>query len=429
MKERYAKILLLATQLTVIAFAFTLSFPDCAYSDSDLQKTGDVLAIALPLTAFGTTFYYDDPEGRAQFLKSIATSTLLVYASKETISKIRPGDWDEDSGKSYPSGHTQSAFSGASFLQTRYGYKFGIPAYLLAGLTAYSRVDAQAHFLDDVMIGASIGMLCNWYYTTPYSKKIGFTPIVDDDRYGLAVHLPMESTPKARLEKADHPYLRFTLQMGPSWATEAKAKSPSGSGTEIDLTEFDDDPVPNGFIRIEYLINKRHDVAFKMMPVEYRQNGMFTSPVSFAGLIFPADTPSRIRYRLNEYQLRYRYGLLLGDPWSLKVGLGLGYYDAKVELINATQSVSASEWSLLPLVHLHLGYTISSEWRVSAEDEFFYSSDHWRDEFRALVHYQINPNWEVSGGYRIWAGEIDESSLEYKYTYQGLTAGITYSFY
>ena len=92
MKERYAKILLLATQLTVIAFAFTLSFPDCAYSDSDLQKTGDVLAIALPLTAFGTTFYYDDPEGRAQFLKSIATSTLLVYASKETISKVRPGD-------------------------------------------------------------------------------------------------------------------------------------------------------------------------------------------------------------------------------------------------------------------------------------------------------------------------------------------------
>ena len=116
--------------------------------ESNLKTTGDILAVALPLVAFGGTFYYDDPEGRSQFLKSIITSTTTVWLMKEAISKVRPGDWDELEGKSYPSGHAQAVFSGASFIYTRYGWKWGVPAYLLAGLGAYSRVDAQAHFLD-----------------------------------------------------------------------------------------------------------------------------------------------------------------------------------------------------------------------------------------------------------------------------------------
>ena len=40
-----------------------------AYAENDdLTTLGDVLSVALPLAAFGGTFYYDDPEGRAQFL-------------------------------------------------------------------------------------------------------------------------------------------------------------------------------------------------------------------------------------------------------------------------------------------------------------------------------------------------------------------------
>lgn len=406
--------------------------PDPAYADNDdLRQAGDVLQIALPLTALGATFWYDDPEGRAQFGKSFLTSWTIVYGIKTVGNKVRPGDIDpdEEGNLSYPSGHTMSAFSGASFLSRRYGYLWGIPAYALAALVGYSRVDAQAHYLDDVIVGGSIAMLSNWYYTTPYAKKIGFTPILGDDKYGLALHVPMESTPKAKQEKAGHPNWRFTLNMGPVWPTTAKAASPSDTGTEIDLTEFDDKAIPNGSISIEYLFKKRHDISFKMMPVEFRQNGSFNTPVSFAGQTFPADTPTRTRYRLYEYSLRYRYELLPNDPWSLKVGLGLGYFDAKVGLTNATQEAQAEEWSLLPLAHLYIGYNLSDEWRLSAATDFFYSSDHWHDNFKALVHYKINPNWEVAGGYKFWAGKIDESDLRYQYTYQGPLFSVSYSFY
>ena len=139
------------------------------------------------------------------------------------------------------------------------------------------------------------------------------------------------------------------------------------------------------------------------------------------------DSPD---YRLNEWHLRYRYELFPEDPFDLKVGLGLGYLDAKVEITNASGlRTSADEWSLLPMAHLHVGYPFNPKWWITAETDFFYDTDNWHNELRALVHYRIDPNWEVSAGYRYWAGHIDESKLDYRYTFQGLTLGISYLFY
>ena len=108
--------------MAVVLSLLAAMFPPGSHAeDNDLTTTGDILPAALPLAAFGSTCLYDDPEGRSQFLKSIITSTTIDYLSKEAISKIRPGDWDELEGKSYPSGHTQAAFPGAAFLQARYG--------------------------------------------------------------------------------------------------------------------------------------------------------------------------------------------------------------------------------------------------------------------------------------------------------------------
>ena len=399
-------------------------------TDNDLTTTGDILAVALPLAAFGGTYLYDDPEGRSQFLKSIITSTTTVYLMKEAISKIRPGDWSELEGKSYPSGHSQAVFSGASFIYTRYGWKWGVPAYLLAALGAYSRVDAQAHYLDDVTIGASIAMLTNWYFTTSYAEQVGITPILGDGRYGASVSIPMQSKPAAYFNDHALPKWKFSLHLGPSWPVTAEAVAPSSQGSTVDLTEFDDDFVPNGYAGVTRYFGDRHDIYFKMMPLEYRFNGVFSQDQLFDGVVFPAGESSRIRYRLNEWHLRYRYELFPKEPFDLKVGLGLGYFDAKVEITNASGlEGSADEWNLLPMAHLYLGYQFNPKWWISAETDFFYMKDNWHDEFRALVHYRIDPNWELSGGYRFWAGEVEESDLEYKYAYQGMTLGISYLFY
>lgn len=146
---------------------------------------GDLLQIAIPLSAYTATFYLDDPEGRRQFHWSIATTALTTQALKYSIDAERP-----NGGKrSFPSGHTSAAFHGASFIHMRYGTEYGLPAYALATYVGYSRVVSKNHHERDVVAGAAIGTLASWYFTTRYidPKSAAVIPIIDGRQHGLMV--------------------------------------------------------------------------------------------------------------------------------------------------------------------------------------------------------------------------------------------------
>lgn len=140
-----------------------------AYSTE--RKIGDVLQLALPITALSTTYYMDDYDGFKSFMKSYLTTISVTYLLKEITHKRRP---DGTNHLSFPSGHTSSAFSGASFIHFRYGFKYSIPLYLLASFTGYSRVESKKHYTEDVIAGAGLAILSSWYFTSPYDKKYSF---------------------------------------------------------------------------------------------------------------------------------------------------------------------------------------------------------------------------------------------------------------
>lgn len=135
-----------------------------ADTDSLIERAGDVLSIALPLTALTATYTLDDPQGRQQLLLSYGTALGLTYTGKYLIGKARPDGSDR---LSFPSGHTSSAFSGASFLAQRYGWDVGVPAYLAASFVGYSRVHANRHDVWDVSAGAVLAMAVNHWLVTP----------------------------------------------------------------------------------------------------------------------------------------------------------------------------------------------------------------------------------------------------------------------
>ena len=60
---------------------------------------------------------------------------------------------------SFPSGHTSSSFAAATALST-HGRSWGIPAYILAVLIAFSRLYLYVHFPSDVLVGAVVGIIC-----------------------------------------------------------------------------------------------------------------------------------------------------------------------------------------------------------------------------------------------------------------------------
>jgi len=74
---------------------------------------------------------------------------------KVSTSRTRP----DGTARSFPSGHTASAFATATVLQAELGWKAGVPAYAVATWVAASRVQTERHFLSDVVAGAAIGML------------------------------------------------------------------------------------------------------------------------------------------------------------------------------------------------------------------------------------------------------------------------------
>lgn len=133
-----------------------------------IEKVGDVTQLLLPATAAISTIILKDKKGTWQFAKSYATTMAITYTLKHTVKKERP---DSHNTHSFPSGHTSSAFSGASFIQRRYGWKYGASAYVLAVFTGYSRVHAKKHYSIDTLAGALVGIGSTYLFTTPYQQE------------------------------------------------------------------------------------------------------------------------------------------------------------------------------------------------------------------------------------------------------------------
>ena len=133
------------------------------------KTAGDVLLVTMPALAMGSTFIWQDGQkGSYQFSKALASTVALTYALKLTVKKERP---NKENNNSFPSGHTSVAFASAAFVQKRYGWEYGIPAYLLAGYVGYTRINADKHDGVDVLVGAAIGVGMSYLFTKPYEEK------------------------------------------------------------------------------------------------------------------------------------------------------------------------------------------------------------------------------------------------------------------
>lgn len=91
----------------------------------------------------------------ASFILCSGTTYLL----KHSIHKMRPDGTDN---RSFPSGHTAIAFSGATVLHKEFGKTspwISVAGYAVAMITAVDRVRRNRHHWEDVATGAAIGFL------------------------------------------------------------------------------------------------------------------------------------------------------------------------------------------------------------------------------------------------------------------------------
>ena len=176
-------IIKLKTIFSLMLIAFILfANVSLAESGDTIEKAGDIGLGVLSGAVVTMLFAHKDAAGALPFAESFATSMAATYGLKYTIHETRPNG----GAHSFPSFHASSAFSCAAFIQQRYGWVYGIPAYLTASFVGYSRIESRNHHFGDVVAGAAIGIIPNLIFTKPY-KDITVTPSAGHNFVGIAI--------------------------------------------------------------------------------------------------------------------------------------------------------------------------------------------------------------------------------------------------
>jgi hypothetical protein len=398
-----------------------------AYADVDTsERVGDITQFLTPVVGLAMTYPAKDREGRKQFWRAAVTTTVAVHGMKNTIDKARPNEGDK---KSFPSGHTASSFFGAGFIHDRYGPRWGVPAYVLAAYTGVSRVNAQKHFMDDVISGMSIGLMSNWLWTSPISERVAINPMLTEGGYGLTVEIQLsDDTPSRTTAIEDTPRrrvrFRYEWEFGDVHVNENFVQAPAEGGDPIDFRfSQTNDPAVSGHAEIEWFPkNDRHGVTVRLTPYELRDFGSLEEDINFVGETYPSGMELRTAYVAYDWRMRYRYDVLPSGWVDLKVGAGVSLLETVAELTpllepaqTGAQTTDIEDFVVLPIVHLHLGVKLGRRFKIFAEgDVVELDRDRYIDA-AAILRYQAGTRWDLGIGYRYFERDIDTDEMRNKH--------------
>lgn len=170
--------------MRVIAATALLSLASPALADDGAwNAVANAGKFGLPAAAIGISLLKKDDKGLVQFAKTFALTVVTTEGLKQVIDSERPNG----GSRSFPSGHTASAFAGAGYLFHRYGADYGIPAYALATLTGVARVETRDHHWYDVVAGAVIGEGSALLFTHRLPENVALIPWGDTRGGGFSL--------------------------------------------------------------------------------------------------------------------------------------------------------------------------------------------------------------------------------------------------
>ena len=150
-----------------------------------VERSTDVLSLVPSATGLCVAIANHDTQGMKQLGLSTATCLAVNYGLELCITKDRP---DGTGHHAFPSTHTAVAFNGSTFLMKRYGWKWGVPAYVVSTYVAWGRVHSDRHDWWDVLGGAAIGAGSAFIFTRPFVKNVdvSISPTsFGDQAYGI----------------------------------------------------------------------------------------------------------------------------------------------------------------------------------------------------------------------------------------------------
>jgi len=430
--------------MALLACSLSLLAAPASQADKteNIKDAGDVIQILLPVSAFGLTLINRDKEGFYQYTKAFSGAVITSTIGKYAVGRLRP---DASNTSSYPSGHTTAAFSGAAFIRMRYQNPWlSIPAYAGAGFVGYSRIRGNKHYRDDVLAGASVGMMWNWYAVTPMAQTVALNPMSLDDGIGVQFEYQFGESKILAPVYEDLPRVRYVYEFGPTKPQTNDVTAPPGTGTTIDFAAAQEDADFTSRILVSFYsgATRRHELEAYIAPIEiidYAAPAELDQPVDFNGVTFfpnpDADISARFRYV--ELRGNYLYTLLNNEHWNLRLGGGISWFDTKVEIQQFTGTVKnpnviayskVEGHEFLPNLAGRARLKLTSRWYAEATADFW-PADDWAANLAGLVGFRANPDWELGIGARWLGSDFESNKARIEFSQIQWMAQITKTFY
>ena len=128
---------------------------------------GNVVMVGVPIAGYFIAQCKGDDEGQGQLLRSVAAGIVAHAIVAAAVNYTSWGERPNGGRHAFPSGHVALVTSGAAFLQDRYGWRYGLPAYALVGYVADVRVRTGHHRWRDVVGGVAVGWGVSKFFVTP----------------------------------------------------------------------------------------------------------------------------------------------------------------------------------------------------------------------------------------------------------------------
>jgi len=421
------------TLIAVLCSGILVGAPAESRADDEwIREAGDILQIALPVIGGGSTFFTNpepdqmwDKQGTKQFVYAYGTAWGSTYLLKLMAGKMRPNG---DNRTSFPSGHTMSAFAGAGFIDSRYGKNWGIPALLLAGFTGYSRVHSQWHYADDVLAGASIGLITNWIFVDPQPGKFALFPTVSADGLGVQVKINGGGGADGETEDERPRGPSFVFWFGPAKVIDNHVRSIADNGTPFNLADLEgiNDPTTTASVSVGVPVGARSQLLFNYAPFEARDRGSYDKDIQFGGELYPAGTNLDSAWRFYDIYAGYFYKALDNKHWWVDVGACASLQGSYAALSTEDQSTESiiEDIALFPELALALGKKFG-RFGLEASGSGFVLKDEWILDAGLAAIWRMGRAWDIGARYSYFSRKIETSELLNEATYNVLQVNVS----
>jgi hypothetical protein len=222
---------------------------------------------------------------------------------------------------------------------------------------------------------------------------------------------------------------RVALEVGASFQTLNEVQIPSRTGTRFDYNALTGEPV-SPFFRAELDVDpwERHGLRFVYQYLRNEGTGTLPGVTIFAGRVFLPVAQTSGRYSFDTFRATYRYTLIERPDFRLRVGATLLVRDAEIRLTQFGRNARDENIGVAPLLHASFDWRFAPRFTLQGEVDGLGFGQGYAVDLGLRVGYDVTRNWQVSAGWRMLAGGVDNSDTYAFARFQTVTAGVAYRF-